>query len=91
MGTHLRWVNGLAVLADCLTKANERKVFLQFLATAQAWRLVFDKFVAGKKLRKKELEAAARRQESLFLQCLSELAEQNRWPNPVESRSMGDE
>ena len=33
--TGFRWVNGLAMLADCLTKSSERKIFLQFLAEGQ--------------------------------------------------------
>ena len=92
--TILRWVNGLAQLGDCLTKFGERKVFLQFMANGQAWRLVHDeKFVAGRKVRKKELEAAVKEMENLFLSKLKLLAQQNRWPwdHTDEARSMGDE
>ena len=91
--TALRWVNGLAQLADCLTKANERKVFLRFLAQGQLWRLVHDeKFEAGKKMRKRELEASMKCQE-FFLGVLESWAKSNRWPWDLnlcqEPRSMG--
>ena len=42
VSTAFRWVNGLAQLADCLTKSNEQKMFLQFLLQGQTWRLVHD-------------------------------------------------
>ena len=90
--TSLRWVNGLAQLADCLTKAAERKVFLQFLSQRQQWRLIHDeKFVAGKKLKKRELEEAIKRQE-FFVQTLESWAVANKWPWEVdqESRNRGD-
>lgn len=92
--TALRWVNGLAQLADCLTKANERKVFLRFLAQGQLWRLVYDeKFEAGRKMRKRELEASMKRQE-FFLGVLESWANLNRWPWELnmcqEPRNMGD-
>lgn len=50
--TKLRWVNGLAQLGDCLTKFGQKKMFLQFMADGQFWRLTHDpSFTAGKKLR----------------------------------------
>eukprot|EP00435_Cladocopium_sp_Y103_P036411 s1143_g9.t1 len=77
--TGIRWVNGLAMLADCLTKANERKVFLQFLAAGQKWLLIHDeRFVAGKKLRKRELEQATRDMELKFIGCVREMAMKSR-------------
>ena len=77
--TGIRWVNGLAMLTDCLTKANERKIFLQFLAAGQKWMLVHDeRFVAGKKLRKRELEQAT--MELKFIGCVREMAMKSHWP-----------
>ena len=94
IGTSFRWVNGLAQLADCLTKASERKVFLQFLARGQAWRLIHDEsFTAGRKLRKKELEKALKEQEHIFLVALEDIARQSGWPweNPNDPRGTTDE
>eukprot|EP00435_Cladocopium_sp_Y103_P023442 s1426_g5.t1 len=73
--TKLRWVNGLAQLGDCLTKANERKVFLKFLANGQKWRLVHDEqFIAGRKVRKRELEQATRDMQQGFVMAIKEMA-----------------
>ena len=93
IATKLRWVNGLAQLADCLTKFNQKKLFLQFLAGGQKWKLVFDKkFVAGKKLRKRQLEEATRSMETFFISRVREFALANRFPwTDDDSRSMGDE
>ena len=80
INTIFRWVNGLAQLADSLTKANDRKVLLQMLSNQQKWRIVFDpKFVAGKK-KKKELLEELRKQHDGFINCMRRLAESNRWP-----------
>ena len=55
--TTLRWVAGTEMIADALTKASARKVFLQLLSQRQEWRLVCDpSFVAGRKLNKREHE-----------------------------------
>ena len=79
--TGFRWVNGLAMLADCLTKISERKIFLQFLAEGQKWRIVHDpKFTAGKKLKKCELEKATRQMEQLFVDSVREMAQASKWP-----------
>ena len=94
IATKFRWVNGLAQLADCLRKFNQKKFFLQFLAGGQKWRLVFDeKFVAGKKLRKRQLEEATRSmEETLFLSEVRKFALPNRFPwTDDDSRSVGDE
>jgi hypothetical protein len=93
IATKLRWVNGLAQLADCLTKFNQKKLFLQFLAGGQKWKLVFDeKFVAGKKLRKRQLEEATRSMETFFISRVREFALANRFPwTDDDSRSVGDE
>lgn len=73
--TGIRWVTGLAMLADCLTNANERKVFLQFLAANQKRLLVHDeRFVAGRKLRKREIESATKDMELKFIGCVRETA-----------------
>ena len=66
---------------------------MRFLAQGQLWRLVHDeKFEAGKKMRKRELEASMKRQE-FFLGVLESWAKSNRWPWDLnlcqEPRSMG--
>ena len=84
-------MNGLAQLADCLTKAGERRVFLQFMARGQSWRIIHDEqFTAGRKL-KRQLEQAAKEAESLFIEQLKKLALEQRWPwDTDEPRSRGD-
>ena len=78
--TQLRWVNGGAQLADSLTKA-DRKIMLQFLSQRQHWRLIYDdKFVSGRKLKKKALDQKLRDMESEFVNWLKRLAHQNCWP-----------
>ena len=90
IGTVMRWVNGMAQLGDCLTKFAERKVFLQFLAANQTWRLIHDeKFTAGRKLRKRELEKATQQMEENFIMMVRDMAIKNRWPWD-DFRSMGD-
>ena len=90
VGTRLRWVNGLAQLADSLTKADNRKTILQFLSQKQYWRLVHDeKFTAGRKLHKRELEKKAAADQEHFVHILKGLAKKNNWPwtdpgTPVE-------
>eukprot|EP00435_Cladocopium_sp_Y103_P019899 s669_g4.t2 len=80
VNTHLRWVNGHAMLADSLTKGNSRHVILQFLASGQRWRLIFDeKFVSGKRLRKQELERMAA-EEQAFVAEVRKMAIQQRYP-----------
>ena len=94
IGTEFRWVNGLAQLGDCLTKYNQKKMFLQFLADSQFWRLIHDEsFTAGKKLRKRELEKANAEMKEFFLGRLQELATANKWPSIFgdDPRSVGDE
>ena len=81
VGTRLRWVNGLAQLADSLTKADNRKTLLQFLAQKQHWRLIHDeKFTAGRKLHKRELERKMKEDEQYFVGQLKALATKNHWP-----------
>ena len=96
--TSLRWVNGEAQLADCLTKGGAaKKMFLRFLAENQQWQLIHDPdFVAGKKLKKKHLEDCLKEMEQMFVDQVRQAAEINRWPfqsriDPVELRIMGDE
>ena len=81
VGTCLRWVSGLAQLADALTKADNRKGFLQFLSQRQYWRLVHDdKFVAGRKVHKRDLEKQFREYEQLYVDKLRDLAKKYNWP-----------
>ena len=95
VGTEFRWVHGGVQLGDSLTKWGSRKVLLQFFAGGQRWKLVHDpKFVAGRKVRKKELERLMRERQDQFFAAIKALAEQYRWPwEPSGSslRSMGDE
>ena len=65
ISTALRWVNGLAQLADCL---------------GQKWRLVDDeKFTAGRKLKKKALQEAIRHQQEFFVKVLEGWSSENKW------------
>ena len=53
LGTQLRRVNGMAMLADGMTKANAKKFFLNFLLNRQCWSVVHDEnFTAGRKVHK---------------------------------------
>ena len=79
--TELRWVNGLAQLADGLTKAENRKTFLSFFTKNQYWRLVHDEsFTAGRKLHKKELERRLKAQQESFVTWVKSQAEAFHWP-----------
>ena len=96
--TALRWVNGEAQLADCLTKGGPaKKMFLRFLAENQQWQLIHDPdFVAGKKLKKKALEDRLKEMEQLFVGLVAQAIEMFRWPfrsqvDDAELRIMGDE
>ena len=74
-GTHLRWVAGTEMIADALTKASARKIFLQLLSQRQEWRLVYDPdFVAGRKLSKQEHERRSQEMQAVFLQALQHFA-----------------
>eukprot|EP00438_Fugacium_kawagutii_P009905 Skav216398 [mRNA] locus=scaffold457:290346:293534:+ [translate_table: standard] len=80
-GTKIRWVCGLAQLADCLTKFAERKGILQFMSQRQSWRIVDDpSFTAGRKLHKRHLERQLQEAETIFLNGVAELARRNGWP-----------
>ena len=93
IGTQLRWVNGLAQLADSLTKRGDRKAILQLLMSYQRWRLVHDeKFTAGRKVKKAEMLKAIREQEAMFIDAIGKLARAAKWPwcDQEEPRNMGD-
>ena len=80
-GTRFRWVNGTSQLGDSLTKADARKVILQFLSQRQYWRLVHDeKFESGRKVHKKEMEKKLREMEQFFIGEVKKAAERNNWP-----------
>ena len=95
INTNLRWVNGDAQLGDSLTKAGARRVMLQFFSQNQRWRLIHDdKFTAGKKMRKKELERKLQEADDHFVGLIAQMARQNRLPwddEPQELRNGGDE
>ena len=82
--TKIRWVCGLAQLADSLTKYGDRKAILQFMTQKQFWRLVDDpSFTAGRKIHKRALELKLKEMEdseSYFLNAIAELARKNGWP-----------
>ena len=79
--THLRWVNGLAMLADGLTKAGCKKDLLSFFVNRQRWSIVHDEsFTAGKKLHKASLQKKLAERVECFLVALSAFAEQNNFP-----------
>ena len=93
IATVFRWVNGMMQLGDCLTKFGERKVFLQFLANQQRWKLIHDEqFTAGRKVRKREFEKSLKSQEETFMAAMATFARMNCWHwDDEDPRSMGDE
>ena len=79
--TKMRWVNGIAQLADSLTKFADRKAFLQFMSQKQFWRLVDDPTVtAGRKINKKILEQKMKETEDFFYNAVAEMAKKCNWP-----------
>ena len=79
--TVLRWVCGIAQLADSLTKFADRKCILQFMAAKQVWRLTDDpSFTAGRKVNKKAMEKMLQDQQDAFINSIRILAEKNYWP-----------
>ena len=89
--TGFRWVNGLAMLADCLTKFSD---FCSFWPKDRNGELYMIRSSQQKKLRKRELEQATRQMEQLFVDSVQEMAYASRWPwndQQNELRSMMDE
>ena len=79
--TVLRWVCGIAQLADSLTKFFDRKCILQFLAAKQVWRLTDDpSFTAGRKVNKRAMEKKLQETQDYFINSIRILAEKNNWP-----------
>ena len=79
--TKMRWVNGIAQLADSLTKFADRKAFLQFMSQKQFWRLVDDPtFTAGRKINKKIFEQKLQETEDFFYNAVAEMARKCNWP-----------
>ena len=98
INTSLRWVNGDAQLGDALTKGGtSKKMLMQFFSNDQFWQLTHDPdFVAGKKLRKKNLEKQLQEKQDKFVSHVQLMAERCRFPWPTqgdqhELRIMGDE
>ena len=98
INTSLRWVNGDAQLGDALTKGGtSKKMLMQFFSNDQFWQLTHDPdFVAGKKLRKKNLEKQLQEKQDKFVSLVQLMAEQCRFPWPTQAdqselRIMGDE
>ena len=79
--TVLRWVCGIAQLADSLTKFADRKCILQFLAAKQVWRLTDGpSFTAGRKVNKRAMEKKLQETQDNFINSIRILAEKNNWP-----------
>eukprot|EP00435_Cladocopium_sp_Y103_P002438 s1726_g1.t1 len=79
--TVLRWVCGIAQLADSLTNFSDRKCILQFMAAKQIWRLTDDpSFTAGRKVNKRVLEKKLQEQQDAFINSIKIMAEKNNWP-----------
>jgi len=94
LSNRVAFVGGVAQLADCLTKKNERKVILQLLMGHQRWRLIHDeKFVSGRKMKKQEMLKKISEQEAHFVEEVARMANACMWPwqDHEEPRSMGDE
>ena len=76
-----RWVNGLAQLADALTKHGAMKVLLQFYQQKQYWRLVHDeKFTSGRKIHKREMLKKLKEHHDHFIYLVKKLAKDNNYP-----------
>ena len=81
IGTQFRWVNGLAQLADALTKVNAIKVMLQFYQQRQMWRLIHDeKFESGRKVHKRMMLKQLEEHHITFLNLVKKLAKDNGYP-----------
>ena len=92
INTMFRWVNGLAQLADALTKSNSRKTLLHMMSLGQTWSVIYDeKFTAGKKIRKQDMLKKMRNMEDEFFAAVDKMAKEQRYPRFHEDpRSMGD-
>ena len=80
MNTKLRWVNGVAQLADGLTKSNfsAKKGLLEFLLS---WSIVYDpSFTAGKKLGKVKLLKQLEAQQQAFVVSLQQFTLEGTFP-----------
>ena len=81
INTRLRWVNGLAMLADAMTKAGAKKSFMHFLINGQKWSIVHDEsFTAGKKIHKATLRKKLTAQQKFFVECLRKFSLENQLP-----------
>ena len=81
IGTQFRWVNGLAQLADALTKSNAIKVMLQFYQQRQMWRLIHDdKFESGRKVHKRKMLKELEEHHEIFINLVKKLARDNGYP-----------
>jgi hypothetical protein len=89
VGTMFRWVNGLAQLADALTKHGAMKVLLQFYQQRHHWRLVHDdKFTSGRKIGKREMLKELNGHHNHFIYLVKKLAADCNLPwDEVEDRS----
>ena len=80
-GVQFRWVNGLAQLADAMTKTSNCKILLHLFGQKQNWRLVHDaKFESGRRVHKKELEKRLREMQNNFVAFVKNLAETKNFP-----------
>ena len=80
VNTKLRWVNGVAQLADGLTKSNfsAKKGLLEFLLS---WSIVYDpSFTAGKKLGKVKLLKQLEAQQQAFVVSLQQFTLEGTFP-----------
>ena len=81
INTRLRWVNGLAMLADTMTKAGAKKSFMHFLINGQKWSIVHDEsFTAGRKIHKATLRKQLTARQDLYVECLRKFSLENRLP-----------
>ena len=90
LGTELRWVNDLAMLADGMTKAGAKKDLLNFFVNRQRWSIVHDEsFTAGKKLHKAALQKQLTECSELFLSSLKKFADANHLPWYLDEADTG--
>ena len=80
VNTQFRWVNGMAQLADALTKIGA-KVLLQWYSQRQFWRLIHDdKFISGRKIHKRALMKELESHHVNFLYLVKKLAHESGYP-----------
>ena len=89
IGTQLRWVNGLAMLAVGMTKTNCKKGLLSIFVNKQRWRVVHDdSFTAGRKVHKAALQKQLMEKQASFVSLLKDFTLKSKLPWFVEETAV---